>query len=81
MLNTENALSTNFKKKIIEILSRIAHDLVASEHAFERDFDKHYRTLTQIKLNLEGRDYAQWRGKLRQNFEHGIELRALHTLS
>jgi hypothetical protein len=75
MLNVENALSAHFKKTIIEILSRIAHDLVATEHAFERDFDKHYRNLTQTRLNLEQRDYEHWRGKLRRSFERGVELR------
>ena len=35
-LNTETALSANYKRQILEILSQLLHDLITSESAFQR---------------------------------------------
>lgn len=59
LLNTENALSLRFKRTMIECLSQLVHNLVASV-AFERDFDKHYRVLHQARVNLVSRSYEDW---------------------
>jgi hypothetical protein len=68
ILNTENALSANFKKRILESLSRIVHDLVTSERAFDRDFDTHYRTLHQAKINLKTRSFPLWVASLKEKY-------------
>jgi hypothetical protein len=75
LLNTENALSANFKKQIVEMLSRIVHDLVTSAVAFDRDFDNHYHTLYQAKTNLQTRSYEDWVAILQENFDRGKSIR------
>ena len=75
LLNTENALSANFKKHIIEVLSRIVNDLVVGGPAFDRDFDSHYQILEQTRTNLHTRNYDQWAKSLRHKFERGAAKR------
>ena len=75
LLNTENALSANFKKKIVEALSRLVNDLVVGGLAFDRDFDAHYRTLEQARTNLRARSYDNWSASLQSKFERGALLR------
>lgn len=75
MLNTENALSANFKKRIIEALSRIVNDLIVGGLAFDRDFDSHYRILEQTKTNLRTRRYERWVNSLRDQSSRGRHLR------
>ena len=74
-LNTENALSANYKHRILESLSRLVHDLVTSENAFQRDFDKHFRTLCQLKMNLANHQYEGWTTSLIDKLRRGRELR------
>jgi hypothetical protein len=71
ILNTENALSANFKMKIIDVISTITNDLLVGGAAFERDFDNHYRILEQTKFNLRNRNFEQWADMLRQKHERG----------
>jgi hypothetical protein len=71
LLNSENALSANFKKKIIEALSRIVNDLIVGGIAFDRDFDIHYRVLEQTRTNLKTRVYEEWVLLLQTNFKRG----------
>jgi hypothetical protein len=71
LLNTENALSANFKKNIVEALSRLVNDLVVGGNAFDRDFDVHYRTLEQARTNLRTRSYQSWCSSLQSKFERG----------
>ncbi|WP_439408464.1 hypothetical protein ACNJX9_08795 [Bradyrhizobium sp. DASA03076] len=71
LLNTENALSANFKKRIIEEVSRIINDLIVGNAAFERDFNAHYKQLDQTRRDLRNRDYTEWADHLRSKFERG----------
>lgn len=71
LLNTENALSANYKMKILEVVSRLVNDLMIGGAAFDRDFDSHYRQLEQTKTNLRSRSFDEWEGMLRSKFGRG----------
>jgi len=70
ILALENALTANGKKLILERLSNLMNDLVASR-AFDRDFNQHYRSLIQAKVNLSKRSYETWLDGLRLKFRRG----------
>lgn len=76
LLNTENGLSANFKKQIIEIISRLVNDVIVGGLAFERDFDVQYRTLEQARTNLRTRSYANWARGLEAKFQRRSAARA-----
>ncbi|MGP9810585.1 hypothetical protein ACTZWT_03625 [Rhodopseudomonas sp. NSM] len=71
LLNSENALSANFKMKIIEVLSRIVNDLLVGAKAFERDFDVHYGLLEQTRMNLRTRRFNDWEDSLKSKYQRG----------
>jgi hypothetical protein len=70
-LRVENLLSLQFKKKLLESLSAVIHDLVVSKPTFERDFDHHLRLITETQRNLKNRDYETWAESLRQKYQRG----------
>lgn len=61
---TENAISVRFKQSLLRSLSQLIHDLVSSEDAFERDFDKHFQLISNTKQNLQKRSYESWQESL-----------------
>lgn len=75
-LALENCLSAGFKLKILEVLSSAIHDLIAGNHAFERDFDRHFSILEQTRRNLATRNYEDWKGHMIDKYRRGLELRA-----
>ena len=77
LLNTENALSISFKRRILEALSRIIHDLVVSRPTFERDFDNNYKILNQAKSNLRTRSYEKWVLSQQEKLQRGRQKRAV----
>jgi hypothetical protein len=70
-LNSENALSARFKFSILDHLAAIIHDLVAGNHAFERDFDSHYGRLETARRNLRTRAYISWEALMIAKFQRG----------
>ncbi|HYW17632.1 MAG TPA: hypothetical protein VE891_15945 [Allosphingosinicella sp.] len=70
-LRKENALSARFKMSILEHLAKIIHDLVAGNHAFERDFDAHYGRLETARRNLGTRAYADWEASMIAKYQRG----------
>ena len=66
----ENALSIGFKIQIIGSMADLIHDLVAST-SFERDFDIHYRNITNAKSNLQRRSYDDWKEAMVQKKRRG----------
>ena len=59
-LADENALSAQFKQKMIDGLADLGHDLVSTKFAFERDFDEHYRRITALRDQLRNKSYARY---------------------
>ncbi len=70
-LRVENLLSLQFKKRLLESLSAIIHDLVVSKPTFERDFDNHFRIIVETRRNLQNRDYETWAQSMRQKYQRG----------
>jgi hypothetical protein len=64
----ENAHTIKCKKRLLEYMAQMIHDLVAGNHAFERDIDKHYRNLENAKRDISHRSYEAWLEKMRQKF-------------
>ena len=74
-INAENALTIKFKKRLLENLARLIHDLVAGNHAFNRDFDEHYRNLESARNDIANRSYNDWLLNMKQKFERGKQAR------
>lgn len=70
-LRNENALTAGFKLSILEHLAIIIHDLVAGNHAFERDFDKHFSNLEDARRNLKTRSYPKWKSSMQDKYDRG----------
>ena len=70
-LNSENAHSIKCKHRILENMAQLIHDLVAGNHAFARDFDKHYRNLEMAKRDICARSYLSWLAHMRSKRERG----------
>lgn len=64
LINQENLQSLQFKLALLEHLADAVHDLVVSPRTFERDFDKHFRHLYQVRTNLVRKSYAKYEAAL-----------------
>jgi len=71
LINSENAHSLKCKRRILEYLAQIIHDLAAGNDAFSRDFDEHYRNLENAKKDILSRSYDDWLAKMREKLERG----------
>ncbi|MFQ5852626.1 MAG: hypothetical protein ACE5JU_18870 [Candidatus Binatia bacterium] len=75
VLRNENLLSLQFKRKLLNYLSDVIHDLVVSRPTFERDFDDHYRAIVQTRQNLRNRSFSSYIQKMRGKYKRGQEKR------
>jgi hypothetical protein len=63
-INKENFQSLQFKFSLIGHLADAIHDLVVSPVTFERDFEKHFQKLLQVRTNLARKNYSNYEKKL-----------------
>ncbi|MDP8256271.1 MAG: hypothetical protein P9M14_11020 [Candidatus Alcyoniella australis] len=70
-LRLENLLSLQYKAKILSYITDIVNDLAVSESTFDRDFDKHYSLVIQIRTNLSKHSYCNYERRLKQNYNTG----------
>ncbi len=70
-ISAENALTVKFKKRLLNCLAQLIHDLVAGNAAFERDFDMHFANLEQAKRDIEKRSYSSWLASMQAKYERG----------
>jgi hypothetical protein len=75
-LRNENLLSLETKRNLLEVLAEILHDLVVSLPTFERDFDDHFRSIAQNRVNLKTRTYEKYAEQLRSRYTRGKSNRA-----
>jgi hypothetical protein len=75
-LRTENMLSLKQKAGLIEALCDSIHDLVVSQPTFDRDFDRHFRRLAQLRVNLRHKSYERWCAQIEARYNRGREARA-----
>lgn len=74
-ISAENAHTIKCKKRILEALARLIHDLVAGNIAFERDFDKHFKNLETAKRDISTRSYSEWKSQMQEKFKRGKAIR------
>lgn len=63
-INKENFQSLQFKFSLIGHLADAIHDLVVNPITFERDFEKHFQKLLQVRTNLVRRNYSNYEEQL-----------------
>lgn len=63
-INKENIQSLQFKFDLLGHLADAAHDLVVSPKTFERDFEKHFQKLLQVRTNLVMKEYIKYEKSL-----------------
>ncbi|WP_052713333.1 hypothetical protein [Pseudoalteromonas rubra] len=67
----ENLQSLIFKKRMINFLADLIHDLVVSPDTFERDFDKHFKGVRRFQKNIVDKPYANYESKLVASYQNG----------
>ena len=70
-ISAENAPTVKFKKRLLNCLAQLIHDLVAGNSAFERDLDMHFSNLEQAKRDIENRSYQSWLASMRAKYQRG----------
>jgi hypothetical protein len=60
LINQENLLSLEYKFALLGHLASAIHDLIVSQVTFERDFDNHFKKLSQVQINLKNRSYEKY---------------------
>jgi len=81
LINNENAHTVKCKKRILESLALIIHDLVAGNNAFPRDFDKHFRNLEHARTEISARSYEEWLANMQAKYKRGKRQRRLNTIN
>lgn len=75
MIENENYLKSKFRYKMLGHFSDALHDLVSSENAFERDFDKHYELIENTYHQILNKDYNNWLRGEREKYKRGLQKR------
>ncbi len=75
-ISGENALTVKFKKRLLNYLAQLIHDLVAGNEAFERDFDLHFKNLEQAKRDITKRLFSSWLRAMQEKHRRGRAARA-----
>jgi len=70
-LRKENVLSLVQKRKLLDILCRVVHDLAVSRPTFERDWDTHFRHFEQTRTNIERKSYNKWEAQIHDKYRRG----------
>jgi hypothetical protein len=70
-LRNENLLSLKQKWSLLDAVCAAVHDLAISLPTFERDWDKHFRHVEQIRVNIRQKSYPGWAKQLREKYERG----------
>lgn len=63
-INKENFQSLQLKVSLIGHLADAIHDLVVSPATFDRDFEKHFQKLLQVRTNLASKNYSNYERQL-----------------
>lgn len=70
-LKLENFMSLQFKEDLIGCIAELVSTLVVSQATFERDFDKLFKKLEQVRTNLHHRKYENYKALLIANHQRG----------
>lgn len=64
LINKEDLQSLQFKYALAGHLADAINDLVVSPRTFERDFEDHFKKLSQVRTNLITKDYSKYQTAL-----------------
>jgi hypothetical protein len=70
-LESENALSLSLKNRLLGNLADVIHDLVVSRRAFESSFERSYRSVLQVRQELNERKFENFKRKLQAKKKRG----------
>lgn len=70
-LRTENILTLQFKHTILSNLLDAVSDLAVSLPTFERDFNLHFKLITNARINLATRNYAKYAKQMQEKYKRG----------
>jgi hypothetical protein len=70
-LRNENLFALKQKMKLIDAVCAAVHDLSVSLPTFDRDWDKHFGLVEQIRTNLVTRPYETWAQQVRDKSQRG----------
>jgi hypothetical protein len=71
VLSSENLLSLQLKRQLVEHIANIVNDLVVSQPTFERDFDRHFMLIQNTKQQLVKRDYIEYVENIQERYKRG----------
>jgi ribosomal protein L20 len=80
LINGENAHTIKCKKRVLSNLAMIIHDLIAGNHAFERDIDTHFRHVEDAKRDISNRSYEAWLLHMRAKLSRGKQARSARNV-
>ncbi|SFJ67641.1 hypothetical protein [Olleya namhaensis] len=70
-ISIENIVSLQLKKKILNGLALLIHDLAVSPPTFERDFMSNYAKIKNNKNNLHKRSYIKYKNQMIAKYQRG----------
>lgn len=75
-LQDQNVLHLEFKQRLLGAVADAIHDLVVSKATFERDFDGHFKRISDARRDLKTRSYSDYVQKAKARYKRGQAKRA-----
>ncbi|MEU7512183.1 hypothetical protein AB0B13_09290 [Streptomyces sp. NPDC042898] len=70
-LNTQTLWHLRLQRSMLIHLERLIFDLIATQYAFERDFDKHWKNLRAAEVRISMNKSKEWELLLRRRHQRG----------
>jgi len=74
LFQTENLLTMILKRNILDNILNIVRDLGVSEKAFPRDFDKYYRRIQMLGIQIRTKNYETYRDGIISRYNYGKKM-------
>lgn len=68
--HTENLLTMIIKRHILDNVLNIIRDLGVSKKAFPRDFDKYYRKISMLRIQVRTKSYEKYKSSLVKKYQN-----------
>ena len=75
LVNKENLLTMLLKRKILDKVLDIIRDLGICRKAFPRDFDKYYKRIESVQIQIKTRSYKKYKDSLINKYKKGLTIR------
>ena len=80
LLRKENCLSLQLKRRLLEYLLDIVNDLTVSKKTFDRDFDKHFHCIEELRQQLKNRSYSEFENRIHVRYIRGQQKRRANQI-